>query len=73
MRDSTNNELLHIGHPGGIIDIGTVIEMEAEQRRYRDAATGRTYGPPFNGRLCFGSRSISTTGDPLNSKPTRNP
>jgi 2-methylaconitate cis-trans-isomerase PrpF len=37
-----HNELLRIGHPGGIIDIGAVIEMEAEQCRYREAVLGRT-------------------------------
>lgn len=36
------NELLRIGHPGGIIDIGAVIEMEGEQYRYREAVIGRT-------------------------------
>jgi 2-methylaconitate cis-trans-isomerase PrpF len=37
-----HSELLRIGHPGGIIDIGAVIEMEAEQCRYREAVLGRT-------------------------------
>jgi 2-methylaconitate cis-trans-isomerase PrpF len=37
-----HSELLRIGHPGGIIDIGAVIEMEGEQCRYREAVLGRT-------------------------------
>jgi 2-methylaconitate cis-trans-isomerase PrpF len=36
------NELLRIGHPGGIIEIGAVIEVEAEQCCYREAVLGRT-------------------------------
>jgi 2-methylaconitate cis-trans-isomerase PrpF len=40
--DARRNELLRIGHPGGIIEIGAVIEVEAEQCRYREAVLGRT-------------------------------
>lgn len=36
------NETLRIGHPGGLIDIGAVIEMDEAQCRYREAAIGRT-------------------------------
>jgi 2-methylaconitate cis-trans-isomerase PrpF len=37
-----HNELLRIGHPGGIIEIGAVIKVEGEQCCYREAVLGRT-------------------------------
>lgn len=37
-----HNELLRIGHPGGIIDVGAAIEIDGEQCRYREAVLGRT-------------------------------
>lgn len=35
-------ELLRIGHPGGVIDVGAVIAMEGEDCVYREALIGRT-------------------------------
>ena len=35
-------ELLRIGHPGGVIDVGAVIAMEGEACVYREALIGRT-------------------------------
>ena len=39
---SRRHELLRIGHPGGIIDVGAVIEMDGDQCHYREAVLGRT-------------------------------
>jgi 2-methylaconitate cis-trans-isomerase PrpF len=33
---------LRIGHPGGVIDIGAVLEMDGDNCRYREAIIGRT-------------------------------
>jgi 2-methylaconitate cis-trans-isomerase PrpF len=35
-------ELLHIGHPGGIIDVGAVIEIDGDRCIYREAVIGRS-------------------------------
>lgn len=35
-------DLLRIGHPGGIIDIGAVIESDGDKYFYKEAAVGRT-------------------------------
>jgi 2-methylaconitate cis-trans-isomerase PrpF len=35
-------DLLHIGHPSGIIEVGAVIEADNGRYRYREAALGRT-------------------------------
>lgn len=40
--DARRNELLRIGHPGGIIDIGAIIDMDKNRCHYREAVIGRT-------------------------------
>ncbi|MGD8251671.1 MAG: PrpF domain-containing protein [Desulfobacterales bacterium] len=35
-------EMLRIGHPGGIIDVGAVIDMDAGRCDYKEAVLGRT-------------------------------
>jgi 2-methylaconitate cis-trans-isomerase PrpF len=40
--DARGKDVLRIGHPGGIIDIGAVIEVEGDQRAYKEAVIGRT-------------------------------
>jgi len=39
---SRRRELLRIGHPGGVIDIGAVIELDGDQCHYQEAVLGRT-------------------------------
>jgi 2-methylaconitate cis-trans-isomerase PrpF len=36
------NDLLRIGHPGGVIDIGAVIDIDGDRCVYREAVIGRT-------------------------------
>lgn len=36
------HELLNIGHPGGVFDVGAVIEEDGGRCRYREAVIGRT-------------------------------
>jgi 2-methylaconitate cis-trans-isomerase PrpF len=40
--ESRTKDLLKIGHPGGIIDIGAVIEKDGNEYVYKEAAVGRT-------------------------------
>ena len=40
--DSRGKGLLRIGHPGGMIDIGAVIDVEGDRCTYREAVVGRT-------------------------------
>jgi len=40
--EARGRELLHIGHPGGVIDVGAVIEPRAGEHIYREAVLGRT-------------------------------
>lgn len=40
--EARNRDLLRIGHPGGIIDIGAVIEHDGDKFIYKEAAVGRT-------------------------------
>jgi 2-methylaconitate cis-trans-isomerase PrpF len=40
--DARRRDLLRIGHPGGIIDIGAVLEMDGDNYRYKEAVIGRT-------------------------------
>ena len=40
--DSRSRDLLRIGHPGGVIDIGAVIEKEGDTYTYKEAVVGRT-------------------------------
>jgi 2-methylaconitate cis-trans-isomerase PrpF len=37
-----SRDLLRIGHPGGIIEVGAVIETEGHRYHYREAVVGRT-------------------------------
>lgn len=39
---SRNRDLLRIGHPSGIIDIGAVIDKEGDSYVYKEAVVGRT-------------------------------
>ena len=40
--EARGRELLHIGHPGGVIDVGAVIEPRAGEHIYREAVLERT-------------------------------
>lgn len=40
--NARKNELLRIGHPGGIIDIGAVIGIKGDQCHYQEAVIGRS-------------------------------
>jgi 2-methylaconitate cis-trans-isomerase PrpF len=40
--EARQKDLLHIGHPGGIIDIGAVIDTDGDQCLYREAVVGRS-------------------------------
>jgi 2-methylaconitate cis-trans-isomerase PrpF len=40
--ESRGKDLLRIGHPGGMIDIGAVIDVEGDQCTYKEAVIGRT-------------------------------
>lgn len=40
--DSRGKGLLRIGHPGGMIDIGAVIDVEGDRCTYKEAVIGRT-------------------------------
>ncbi|GAB6194602.1 2-methylaconitate cis-trans isomerase PrpF [Desulfocastanea catecholica] len=40
--DSRARDLLRIGHPGGVIDIGAVIEKKGDTYAYKEAVVGRT-------------------------------
>jgi 2-methylaconitate cis-trans-isomerase PrpF len=40
--DACGRDLLRIGHPGGVIDVGAVIEPQAGEHIYREAVLGRT-------------------------------
>ena len=41
-KDARRNDLLRIGHPGGVINIGAVIDMDGNRCVYRQAVIGRT-------------------------------
>lgn len=40
--DGRGNELLRLGHPGGIIDVGAVVDLDDDSCHYREAVIGRT-------------------------------
>jgi hypothetical protein len=40
--EARQNELLRIGHPGGIIEVGAVIEGDGDRCAYQEAVIGRT-------------------------------
>ncbi|MFZ7128117.1 MAG: 2-methylaconitate cis-trans isomerase PrpF family protein [Desulfobacterales bacterium] len=40
--DAREKELLRIGHPGGVMDVGAVIDASGDTVRYREAVLGRT-------------------------------
>jgi len=40
--EARGRDLLHIGHPGGVIDVGAVIEPRAGEHIYREAVLERT-------------------------------
>ena len=43
IRDTARqSDLLRIGHPGGVIDIGAEIEMDGDGHTYKNALIGRT-------------------------------
>jgi 2-methylaconitate cis-trans-isomerase PrpF len=41
-KEARRNDLLRIGHPGGVINIGAVIDMDSDRCVYRQAVIGRT-------------------------------
>ncbi|MCU0592108.1 MAG: 3-methylitaconate isomerase [Desulfobacterales bacterium] len=52
-------DLLRIGHPGGVIEVGAVIESRADEVTYREAVLGRTSRRLMEGSVlvsehCFG-------------------
>ncbi len=40
--DARQNDLLRIGHPGGVIDIGAVVDVDQDRCIYKEALVGRT-------------------------------
>lgn len=38
----SNGAVIHLGHPGGIVDVGAIIEMRSGEHHYVEAAVGRT-------------------------------
>ena len=46
-----HGELLRIGHPGGVIDVGAVVELSAGGVVYREAVLGRTARRLMDGRV----------------------
>lgn len=38
----TKGAVIHLGHPGGIVDVGATIEMRSGEHHYVEAAVGRT-------------------------------
>jgi 2-methylaconitate cis-trans-isomerase PrpF len=57
--NARSKDLLRIGHPGGVIDVGAVIESRAGESIYREAVLGRTARRLMEGRVlvpahCFG-------------------
>jgi hypothetical protein len=44
-------ELLRIGHPGGVIDVGAVVELSGGGAVYREAVLGRTARRLMDGRV----------------------
>jgi 2-methylaconitate cis-trans-isomerase PrpF len=58
-KNARGRELLRIGHPGGAIDVGAVIESRAGEFSYKEAVLGRTARRLMEGRVlvperCFG-------------------
>ena len=49
-------ELLRIGHPGGVIDVGAVVEIDAGEAVYREAVLGRTARRLMEGRVLVPER-----------------
>jgi len=49
-------DLLRIGHPGGVIDVGAVIECRAGRYIYREAVLGRTARRLMEGRVLVPAR-----------------
>lgn len=49
-------DLLRIGHPGGVIDVGAVIECRAGRYIYREAVLGRTARRLMEGRVLVPTR-----------------
>lgn len=49
-------DLLRIGHPGGVIDVGAVIESRAGETIYREAVLGRTARRLMEGRVLVPAR-----------------
>jgi 2-methylaconitate cis-trans-isomerase PrpF len=49
-------DLLRIGHPGGVIDVGAVIESRAGEFIYREAVLGRTARRLMEGRVLVPAR-----------------
>jgi hypothetical protein len=40
--NARGRDLLRIGHPGGVIEVGAVIEIRGDEPYYREAVLGRT-------------------------------
>jgi 2-methylaconitate cis-trans-isomerase PrpF len=57
--NARRNDLLRIGHPGGVIGIGAVIETRSGTYHYKEAVLGRTARRLMEGKVlvperCFG-------------------
>ena len=50
-KNARGRDLLRIGHPGGAIDVGAVIESRAGECIYREAVLGRTARRLMEGRV----------------------
>ena len=54
--ESRHKKMLRIGHPGGIIDIGAVIEQDGKDYIYREAVVGRTARRLMEGHVLIEDR-----------------
>jgi len=54
--EARGRDLLRIGHPGGVIEVGAVIESRADDVTYREAVLGRTARRLMEGRVLVPER-----------------
>ena len=56
-------QLLRIGHPGGIIDVGAIIEKAPDGFRYKEAVVGRTARRLMEGYVLVPEKFYHPTGE----------
>lgn len=56
-------QLLRLGHPGGIIDVGAIIEKAPDGSRYKEAVVGRTARRLMEGYVLVPERFFNPTGE----------